>query len=112
CRLPLSMADCYINIAGGMKLTEPAADLAAIAAIVSSSKNIAINPHTLIFGEAGLAGEVRAINHAKRRIDEAAKLGFTEAIIPQANLKGLSRPDGMKILGVSSITELLSLINE
>ncbi|MCL2576213.1 MAG: DNA repair protein RadA [Defluviitaleaceae bacterium] len=112
CRLPLSMADCYINIAGGMKLTEPAADLAAIAAIMSSSKNTSINPHMLIFGEAGLAGEVRATNHAQRRIDEAAKLGFNEAIIPQANLKGLKRPDGMKILGVSSISELMSLIIE
>ncbi|MCL2350327.1 MAG: DNA repair protein RadA [Defluviitaleaceae bacterium] len=108
--LPLSMADCYVNVAGGMKLTEPAADLAAIAAIATSFKNKPANPQTLIFGEVGLTGEVRAINHTQRRIDEAAKLGFTEAIIPQANLKGIKRPGDMKIFGVSSIKELVSLI--
>jgi DNA repair protein RadA/Sms len=110
CGFGLSQADSYINVAGGMKLTEPAADMAAIAAIASSYKNKPINHQALIFGEVGLAGEVRAVNHAQRRIDEGFKLGFIEAIIPQANLKGLKRPNGMKIFGVGSIGELLSLI--
>ncbi|MCL2854779.1 MAG: DNA repair protein RadA [Defluviitaleaceae bacterium] len=110
CRLYLSQADSYVNVAGGMKLTEPAADLAAIAAIASSYKNKPINPETLIFGEVGLTGEVRAVNHTQKRIDEAAKLAFTEIIIPQANLKGIKRPGGVKILGVANIGELLALI--
>lgn len=109
CRLYLSQADSYVNIAGGLKLNEPAADLATIAAIASSYKNKAINHNTLIFGEVGLTGEVRAVNFAQKRIDEGTKLGFTEIIIPQANLKGLKRPKDVKILGVASISELLSL---
>ena len=108
--LRLSEADTYINVAGGMKLTEPAADLAAIAAIAASCKNLAADPHMLIFGEAGLTGEVRAVANAQRRIDEGAKLGFNAAIVPRANLKGLKQPDGMKIYGVGSVGELLDLI--
>ena len=108
--LPLSSCDCYINIAGGMKLTEPAADLAAVAAVATSFKNKPINAQTMVFGEVGLAGEVRAVANAQRRLDEAAKLGFTESIIPQANFKGLKRPKDMKVYGVSNIAELLKLI--
>ncbi|MCL2169394.1 MAG: DNA repair protein RadA [Defluviitaleaceae bacterium] len=108
--MPLSQTDCYVNIAGGMKLTEPAADLASIAAIATSFRNKPINPQALVFGEVGLAGEVRAVSHTQRRLDEAAKLGFTEAIIPQANLKGLKRPENMRVFGVSNISELLKLI--
>lgn len=108
--LRLSEADTYVNVAGGMKLGEPAADLAAIAAIAASYRNQPIDPHMLIFGEAGLTGEVRAVNNAQRRIDEGTKLGFSSAMVPQANLKGLKRPDHMKIYGVSSINELLNFI--
>jgi len=110
CRLNLAEADSYVNVAGGMKLAEPAADLAAIAAIAGSYKNLAIGAQTLIFGEAGLAGEVRAVSNAQRRVDEGAKLGFDCAIIPQANLKGLKRPDSMRVYGAGSINELLDLI--
>jgi len=74
--LNLSEADAYINVAGGMKLTEPACDLAAIAAIAASCKNMAVPPEMLIFGEAGLAGEVRAVPNTQRRLDEGVKLGF------------------------------------
>jgi len=108
--LYLSESDAYVNVAGGMKLAEPAADLAAIAAIAASCKNLPIDSKTLIFGETGLTGEVRAVNNPQRRIDEGAKLGFVSAIIPQANLKGLNRPDGMKVYGVNSINELIGLI--
>jgi len=108
--LNLSESDAYINVAGGMKLTEPACDLAAIAAIAASCKNRAVDATTLIFGETGLAGEVRAVNNAQRRIDEGAKLGFTSAVIPQANLKGMRRPDGMKIYGAGNVNELIDLI--
>jgi len=108
--LNLSESDAYINVAGGMRLNEPACDLAAIAAIAASYKNSATEATTLIFGETGLAGEVRAVNNAQRRIDEGAKLGFTSAVIPQANLKGLKRPDGMKVYGAANVNELIDLI--
>ena len=108
--LNLAEADAYINVAGGMKLTEPACDLAAIAAIAASCKNCAVDAHMLVFGEAGLAGEVRAVNNVQRRIDEGAKLGFASAVVPQANLKGLKRPDGMKVYGVGNVNELIDLI--
>ena len=108
--LNLSESDAYINVAGGMKLAEPACDLAAIAAIAASCKNHAVDATTLIFGEAGLAGEVRAVGNAQRRLDEAAKLGFVAAIIPQANLKGLKRPEGMKVYGAGNVNELIDLI--
>ncbi|MDR2167274.1 MAG: DNA repair protein RadA, partial [Clostridiales bacterium] len=81
-----------------------------IAAIATSFKNKPLNHLTLVVGEVGLAGEVRTVNSAQRRLDEAAKLGFTEAVIPQANLKGLKRPQGMKVFGVSNIGELLRLV--
>ena len=64
----------------------------------------------LIFGEVGLTGEVRAVNHTQRRLDEGFKLGFDCAVVPQANLKGLKRPDGMKVFGVGSVGELLDLV--
>ena len=108
--LNLSESDVYINVAGGMKLAEPACDLAAIAAIAASCKNHAVDAATLIFGETGLAGEVRAVNNVQRRIDEGAKLGFTSAIIPQTNLKGLKRPAEMKIYGAGNVNELIDLI--
>jgi len=108
--LNLSESDAYINVAGGMKLTEPACDLASIASIAASYKNHAVDASTLIFGEVGLAGEVRAVNNAQRRIDEGAKLGFVAAVIPQANLKGLKRPDGIKIYGAGNVNELIDLI--
>ena len=110
CGLRLAEADAYINVAGGMKLSEPAADLAAIAAIASGYKNRPIHHGMLIFGEAGLAGEVRAVNNAQRRIDEGAKLGFDSAVVPRANLKGLKRPADMKVYGVGSINELLEFV--
>jgi len=110
CGLNLGEADGYVNVAGGMKLAEPAADLAAIAAIAASYRNMAVGPQTLVFGEAGLAGEVRAVTNAQRRIDEGAKLGFDTAIIPQANLKGLNRPKAMRVFGAGSINDLLNLI--
>jgi DNA repair protein RadA/Sms len=84
--------------------------LAAIAAIATSFKNRPLNHLTLIFGEVGLAGEVRTVSQAQRRLDEAAKLGFTEAIIPQANLKGLKRPKEMKVFGVGNIGELVRVL--
>ena len=106
----LSNYDAYLNLAGGVKNVEPALDLAVAAAVASSYKNKHISPHTLVFGEVGLAGEVRAVSLADRRINEAAKLGFKECVIPQANLKGLKAPLNMRVMGVGNVGEMIDLL--
>jgi DNA repair protein RadA/Sms len=106
----LSNYDAYLNLAGGIKNAEPALDLAVAAAIASSYKNKYINPYTIVFGEVGLAGEVRAVSLADRRINEAAKLGFKECIIPQANLKGLKPPKDIRVMGVGSVGEMVEVL--
>ena len=102
--------DVYINIAGGMSLTEPAADLALCAAVASSQRNIPIGGDWAVMGEVGLAGEVRAISQAERRISECARLGFTSVVIPKYNLRGLRVPDNMNIIGVETVAETLAAL--
>jgi DNA repair protein RadA/Sms len=77
--------DVFINAVGGVKIAEPAADLAVLAAVVSSLKNRPVRKHLVMFGEVGLAGEIRPVQRGQERLKEAAKLGFTEAIVPAAN---------------------------
>ena len=100
--------DVYINIAGGMSLTEPAADLALCASVTSSMKNRAIGGDWAVMGEVGLAGEVRAIAQADRRISECARLGFNSVIVPKYNLKGLRIPDSMRVIGVETVYQALA----
>lgn len=111
-RVGLQIGDCdaYVNIAGGMKITEPAIDLGIIMAIVSSFKNRPIDEKTIVFGEVGLSGEVRAINMAQQRVQEAKKLGFDTVIMPKVCMEGLERTDGIKVIGVSGIAEAIDLI--
>ena len=99
--------DVYINIAGGMTLTEPAADLSLCAAVASSQKNLPIAGNWAVIGEVGLAGEVRAISQAERRISECARLGFTNVIIPKYNTRGLHIPENMQIIGVETVSQAL-----
>ena len=99
--------DVYINIAGGMSLTEPAADLALCAAIASSHRNRAIGGSWSVMGEVGLAGEVRAIGQAERRIAECARLGFDHVILPKYNLRNLRAPEGIQVLGVEAVAEAI-----
>ncbi len=108
--MQLSSYDSYVNLAGGIKISEPSLDLAIIAAIASSFKNIAINPYTVVFGEVGLAGEVRAVSMVEKRVIEAAKMGFKSCIIPAANVKGLNKIDGINVYGVQNISELTKRI--
>ena len=107
--LKLAAYDSYVNVAGGMKILEPAADAAVIAALASSYKNKPADPYAVVFGEVGLTGELRAVNMAERRIAEARKLGFTKCIVPQAHLKGLHAPD-IEIYGAANIGEMLQLL--
>ena len=105
-RIGLQMADydAYVNIAGGMKVTEPALDLALVMAFISSFKNRVISPDTIVFGEVGLAGEVRAISQAEQRVAEAKKLGFKKVIMPAVSLKNI-KEDGIELIGVNNIKE-------
>ena len=99
--------DVYINIAGGMSLTEPAADLALCAAVASSNKNRAIGGDWAVMGEVGLAGEVRAISQAERRISECARLGFNNVIVPKFNLRNLRVPEHVRLIGVETVSQAL-----
>jgi len=110
--LRIGGCDAYVNIAGGMKVTEPAADLAVIASVISSYRNKIIPSDMLVFGEVGLSGEVRGVSQAYERIKEAAKLGFHQVILPQANIRTLPKqlPEDIKITGIRYITELFSII--
>ncbi len=116
-RLGLVMADkdAYLNVAGGMKINEPAIDLAIVLAIMSSYKNRAIDNKTLVFGEIGLTGEVRAVNMAEQRVIEAEKMGFKTCILPQGNINNIKKSNNIKntnikLIGVSNLHELNKLI--
>lgn len=107
-----SNADAYLNIVGGLRLDEPAVDLAVAMALVSSLKDNPIDERTLAFGELGLAGEIRAVSHCEMRISEAQRLGFERCIVPYYNLKGVNKsnyPD-IEIIGVKNIREAFSAV--
>ena len=106
-----SNLDAYLNVVGGLRLDEPAVDLAAVMALVSGVRNHAIDEDTVIFGEVGLSGEVRSIPQAALRVKEAARLGFKRCIVPKTSLKQLaSLKDEIEIIGVSTIDKALELI--
>lgn len=102
--------DAYVNVAGGMKVTEPALDLGIVLALVSSYKDIVIDSGIIVFGEIGLSGEVRAVSLAEQRILEAAKLGFQKCIIPKVSETGFTAPDGIEVIGVSNLSEAVRQI--
>ena len=97
--------DAYVNVAGGMKVNEPAMDLALVMALISSCKNRAIDPATLVFGEVGLSGEVRAVSNVQQRVMEAKKLGFKRCILPAVSVKSLKDVEGIELVGVKNIKE-------
>ena len=108
--LTLYNQDVYINIAGGMTLTEPAADLAVCAAVASSSRNLMLGPDWAVMGEVGLAGELRAVPHAERRLSECMRLGFQNVILPKSNLRGIRVPEGMNAIGAETLFDALKLL--
>lgn len=95
--------DAYVNVVGGLRLDEPAADLTVALALVSSLKDVPVGEDLIVFGEIGLAGELRAVSHCEARIMEAKRLGFTKCILPASNLKQLRRPEGMELIGAKSV---------
>ena len=104
--LTLSGQDIFLNVAGGVKLNEPAADLGMVTAVASSHLDKTVDHHTLLLGEVGLAGEVRGITQPELRVKEAAKLGFSRCILPAGNLKQV-KAKGMELIGVKSVEETL-----
>jgi len=99
--------DVFVNIAGGLEVDEPAADLGVVTAIASSFKNRPIDPHTAVFGEIGLTGEVRGAMQAAVRVKEAQALGFKKIVMPASNVAGLERLLGIRVVGVRSVDEAL-----
>jgi DNA repair protein RadA/Sms len=110
--LSLLAQDIFLNVAGGVRLVEPAVDLGVLAALASSHRNRPLPARTILFGEVGLAGEVRAVSRPELRIKEAARLGFDRCLLPAGNLKNLERPQGMRLLGVRSAEEALDQLFE
>ena len=108
--LQLGACDAYVNIAGGMKIQEPAIDLGVAMAIVSSFKNRPVDESVVVFGEVGLSGEVRAVSMAEQRVQEAKKLGFSTCILPRANADILKGKYEIEIIGISNVQEAIGLI--
>ena len=114
-RMGVRMGDCdaYINVAGGMRIHEPALDLGIILALLTSYRNQSLDDETICFGEVGLAGEVRAVNMAEQRVLEAAKLGFKRCILPKVNCRQLAltkeQTRGLELVGIESIHEFLEV---
>jgi DNA repair protein RadA/Sms len=108
--LNLATDDVFVNVAGGMSIDEPAADLAVLAAVASSLRNRPIQDNTVVFGEVGLAGEVRGASQAALRVREAQQLGFTRCVVPEGNLSSADVPKGMTIVGVRNVADALDAV--
>lgn len=102
--------DIFMNVAGGVKVIEPAMDLAVVAAVASSFTDRSVADRTLVFGEVGLTGEVRAVGNADIRLAEAAKMGFDRCVVPESNRRRLNRPGSVKVSGVKNVSEALDTL--
>ncbi len=111
-RLGMQLAGCdaYVNVAGGMRVLEPAIDLGIVLSIISSHRNLPLDPKMICFGEIGLSGEVRAVSMAKQRVMEAGKLGFQTCILPEVCLKDVGKIEGMRLIGVGSVMDAIQYI--
>lgn len=99
--------DVFVNVAGGVRLEEPAADLGVVVAVASSLKNAVVDPQAVVIGEVGLGGEIRAVPQIDKRLTEAAKLGFKHAVIPKLSMKGLQKPAGIEMVAIEKVDEAL-----
>lgn len=110
-RVGINLAGCdaYVNVAGGIKITEPALDLAIVAALISSYRNHALDERTIVFGEVGLTGEVRAVSMAEQRVIEAEKMGYNVCILPQVNKENIQKSK-IKLIGIKNIKQILEYI--
>ena len=110
CRYEMSRYDAYVNIAGGVRMNEPALDLAIVLALVSSFKDRPVSSRCMVFGEVGLSGEVRAVSMAEQRVNEAVKLGFESCILPQVCLNKMKKTDKIALYGVNNVREAIGLL--
>ena len=109
--LYFSNLDTYLNVVGGMRLDEPACDLAICISLVSGLRDIPIDEKLIAFGEVGLSGEIRSISRVQTRVNEAARLGFKQCVLPKSSIKQITKkPDGIELIGVRNLKEALSLI--
>ena len=108
--LHLSNSDVYVNIAGGIRISEPAVDLGVVLAVVSSCRDRAIDDKVLAFGEVGLSGEVRAVSQAAQRVQEAKKLGFTTVILPEVCREQIGEIEGIRLVGVRTVADAVGVI--
>ncbi|MBR5479606.1 MAG: DNA repair protein RadA [Clostridia bacterium] len=106
----MSNCDVYINVIGGLRLDEPAADLATVLALASSAKDSPISDKVAAFGEVGLTGEIRAVSSAQQRVNEIARLGFEVCVIPSQNARDIKAPDGLKLLPAKNIREAIAAL--
>lgn len=109
-RMNLSNSDVYVNVAGGLKIDETAADLGICAAIAASQADIALPADMIFIGEVGLGGELRGVSQLEKRIGEAAKLGFKSAIVPKQSLRGVKIPDGFAAYGIRTVSEMINML--
>ena len=108
--LGLSSCDAYVNIAGGIRMNEPALDLGIVLAVASSAKDQPIDSKTIAFGEVGLSGEVRSVSMPRQRVHEAAKLGFDTVILPEVCRKQIQKADGIRLIGVKNVRDAIRAI--
>ena len=108
--LHLGGMDIFVNVVGGIKIVEPAVDMGVVAAVASSLREIPIHPRTVLFGEVGLSGEIRAVSQVDSRVKEAAKIGFERAILSKTNSARLKDSHGLEIIGASNVEEFLEVI--
>ena len=108
--LQMGACDAYVNIAGGIKMNEPAIDLGIVLALVSSYKNRPIDEKTICFGEVGLSGEVRAVNMAEQRVLEAKKLGFSTCILPEVSKAAMKEIEGIRLIGVKNVKDAITYV--
>ncbi len=111
CRMPLHDQDVFLNVAGGLRVDEPAADLAVVAAAASSARGRALPDDVVVWGEVGLTGEVRSVARADARAREAARQGFARCILPAGNVRGLAAPDGLALRGVTGLDQLFEALD-
>lgn len=109
--LPLSSCDAYVNIAGGIRMTEPAIDLAIVLAVISSYQDQPIDERTLVFGEVGLSGEVRAVSMARQRVLEAKKLGFLRVILPKVCEESMEPVEGIRLQGAATVLDAMRFLS-
>ncbi len=102
--------DIFMNVAGGVRIDEPAVDLAIVSAIASSFLDRSVPERSVVLGEVGLTGEIRAVSHAEHRVSEIVKMGFVRCVLPENNLKRMSRPEGVSLVGVKSLSEAMDYL--